>query len=73
MLSMRIDKLLEKDVKKDKLSSEEAQRIKDRVTTLGGIEELRESGKDVQLVMEVSYAIPLSRHSYARLCRSLAN
>ena len=45
------DKLLEKDVAKSKISSEDAQAIKNRVTTVTNVSEL--AGKDVQLAMEV--------------------
>lgn len=47
------DKLLEKDVKKSKLTSDEAQAIKDRVKTASDIAELGKA--DVQLVMEVRW------------------
>lgn len=45
------DKLLEKDVAKSKISSEDAQAIKNRVKTVTSVSEL--AGHDVQLAMEV--------------------
>jgi 3-hydroxybutyryl-CoA dehydrogenase len=45
------DKLLEKDVAKSKISSDDAQAIKNRVTTVTNVSEL--AGKDIQLAMEV--------------------
>jgi hypothetical protein len=55
------DKLLEKDVAKSKISSEDAQAIKNRVTTVTNVSEL--AGKDIQLAMEVRLGpSPFSLH-----------
>lgn len=45
------DKLLEKDVKKSKISSDDAQAIKNRIKPVGSLEAF--ASEDVQLVMEV--------------------
>lgn len=46
-----IEKLLEKDVKKSKISSEEAEAVQKRVKTISNVSEFAKA--DVQLVMEV--------------------
>jgi 3-hydroxyacyl-CoA dehydrogenase len=48
------DKLLEKDVKKSKISSDDAQAIKNRIKTVNSIGAFADEG--VQLVMEVYQA-----------------
>lgn len=57
MVLFNADKLLEKDVKKSKISSDEAQAIKNRVKTVNSISAF--GSEDVQLVMEVSLPMQL--------------
>jgi len=61
-----MDKLLEKDVAKSKISSDDAQAIKNRVTTVTNVSEL--AGKDIQLAMEaVSESLPLKQKIFSGL------
>lgn len=50
---MSSDKLLEKDVAKAKISSDDAQAIKNRIKTVTNVSELAD--KDIQLAMEVRW------------------
>ena len=52
-----IEKLLEKDVKKSKISSEEAEAVQKRVKTISNVSEFAKA--DVQLVMEVRQVFSL--------------
>ncbi len=49
-----VDKLLEKDVSKGRISSEEAKEARDRITGVDGVHAMR----DVDMVVEVSTQIP---------------
>ncbi|KAK9896237.1 hypothetical protein P389DRAFT_76523 [Cystobasidium minutum MCA 4210] len=61
-----MNKLLEKDVKKSKISSDDAQAIKDRVKTVNSISAFGQ--EDVQLVMEaVSESLPLKQKIFSEL------
>jgi len=61
-----MNKLLEKDVKKNKITSDEAQAIKDRVTAVSDVAEFGKN--DVQLVMEaVSESLALKQRIFADL------
>lgn len=62
---MHTDKLLEKDVKKSKISSDDAQAIKNRVKTVNSISAF--GNEDVQLVMEVSIPHPTAFESIAEI------
>lgn len=63
------DKLLEKDVKKSKISSDDAQAIKNRVKTVNSIAAFGQ--EDVQLVMEVNQSLAYYMTVFLQLTRMI--